>query len=406
MPEQQRPKSHQAGKWFLWSGVLAAVSVGGWLVYAALLNRPAAPIPVALVEVQRGNIESTINESGTVELRGQKTVKSPIEGAVEQVLVRPGERVRAGQTLLTLRLPERQTALAAQQLQIQQQTINLKRQQQRVQDAREQLTIEERKLKGIADLATQGVLSQQQLQDREDRVRTARNSLRDAEAGVATASIDLQKAQLEQQRIVRQLQNSTITAPIDSVVLDVKVKDGEGVQLRTDLLTLGDPSQEYIQLQLSTLDANRVRPNQLARVSVIGPDASVFTGRGASLYPQALASQPQAGSRQSEQATVPTLVKLDRPSRRLIPGSQVNVEIVLEQASNVVLLNTEAIQRSSAQPFVWIKARDGTAQQQPITLGLEGLLNVEIKSGLTPADRVILPPAEPPLKPNTPIVAK
>ncbi|MCZ0901363.1 efflux transporter periplasmic adaptor subunit, partial [Microcoleus sp. HI-ES] len=109
------------------------------------------------------------------------------------------------------------------------------------------------------------------------------------------------------------------------------------------------------------------------------------------------------GSNQGSQATVPATVRLDAPTRTLIPGSQVSVEIILQQRQKVVVLNTEAIVRSESKPFVWIRDSQGKAQKRSVTLGLEGLTQVEVTSGLRPGDSVVTPPSEPSLKPGTPI---
>jgi len=175
-------------------------------------------------------------------------------------------------------------------------------------------------------------------------------------------------------------------------VLGVEVKDGDGVDRRTQLLTLGNPAQEVVKLKLSTLNAAQVRINQLARVSVIGPDSTVFTGRVRALYPQAIASDDSSGgSSASGQVTVPTTVLLDRPTQTLIPGSQVNVEIVLQQRQNVVVLDVETIQQDGSKPFVWVVDEANTVRQQPVTLGLEGLTQVEVTTGLQVGDRIAVP---------------
>ena len=382
-----------------WTAGITLVGLAGVAGYWVLANRPNPAVPVSFVTAERGKVENTINESGTVELRGQKTIRSPIEGAVDDVLIIPGQRVRAGQTLLTLRYPERQTSLANQQLLIQQQEATLERNRQRIGEAEAELAVEKQRLNQLANLVTQGAIDRQRFQDQEARVRRAQVAVRDAKASVETGTLELERSRLEKQRLTQQLQNSIVTAPFEAIVLDVKVKDGEGVAIRTDLLTLGDPNQEYIQLRLSTLDAARVRLKQPARISVIGPNPEVFTGKVYNLYPQAIVPEnARQGNRQSEQATVPALVKIDKPTRVLIPGSQVNVEIVLDQAQDAVTLNPEAIQRGEGKPFVWVQDSAGKAQKRPVTLGLEGLLNVAITSGLAPGEKVIIPPAEPPLR--------
>ena len=125
-----------------------------------------------------------------------------------------------------------------------------------------------------------------------------------------------------------------------------------------------------------------------------------------SLYPQAIAPDAEGqsgrsrGGDQSSQATVPATVRLERPTHSLIPGSQVNVELVIEQRPDVVALNTEAIQRTGATPFVWVQDDAGKAEKRSVTLGLEGLVAVEVKSGLQPGEKVIVPPPELPLEPG------
>ena len=396
-------------QWLVWLGALALVSRGVWLTYVLFVERSADPVAVSLLTVERGTVETTINESGTVELREQRSLKSPTEGAVDQVLVQPGDKVKSGQVLVTLRYPERQTALGNQQLQIQQEEITLARNRQKIVEAQEQLIADERERRNLAALAVEGAVAQKQVQEQEDKVRNTRATLREAQADARTAALELRILQLERQGIQQQLKDTVVTAPLNGIVLGVNVKDGDGVELRTDLLTLGDPTQVLVKLQLSTLNAVRVRVNQLARVSVIGPNAQTFTGRIQSLYPQALTPEEierQGNRKQSDQPTIPATVRLDTPTRTLIPGSGVNVEVVLEQRQNVVVLNTEAIQGSEPNAFVWVRDSQSKAQKRPITLGLEGLLTAEVNSGLRPGDQVVLPPPEPPLESGMPVTPK
>lgn len=391
--------------WFIWSGLLALLTFVGVVFFGLVWNRPPDPVPVSVVTVGRDTVESSISESGTVELRGQVTLRSPIEGAIDQVFVKPRDRVPAGKTLMTLRFPERQTALPDQQLQIQRQAVALARNRQRVEEAQVQLKLAQQRLERLRSLAAAGAISQQAFEEQEQQVRTAQTQLRDAQADVRTATIELERLKVERQQILQQLDNSVITAPMAAVVLDVKVNSGDGVQFRTELLTLGDPTQEFIQLQLSTLNAARIQLNQIARVTVIGPDPTVYAGRVYNIYPQAVVpgNNESASNNQETQATVPAVVKLDRPSRKLIPGAPVNVEILLDQRQNVVTLPTQALQRTEDETFVWIRDRQGKAQKQPITTGMEGVLNIEVTQGLQPGEQVIIPPADPPLKPGVPV---
>jgi HlyD family secretion protein len=395
----QNPKTRKSrGLGLLGLGILAVASIGAWPAYSRFFQRSPDAVAVRLVNAELGTVETTVNVSGTVQLQGQQTLKSPAEGAVEQVWVRPGDRIKAGQVLITLRNPERQTALSTQQIKITQQDIALTRNRQKILESREQLKLDQQRLQSLRSLSEAGAIALSEVQEQETKVRTTLVELRTAEADARTAALELQNLRLEQQRIQQQLDNTVITAPIDGVVLGVNVQDGDGVELRTELLTLGNPSEELVQLQLSTLNAAQVRVNQIARVSIIGPNPQIFTGRVESLYPQAVVASGTDGGGQSDeqsgQATVPTTIQLDAPTQSLIPGGQVSVEIVLEQRKNVVTLGAEAIQRSPSEPFVWVLEDGNTVRQQPITLGLEGLTTVEITSGLKPGASVVLPPPD------------
>ena len=56
------------------------------------------------------------------------------------------------------------------------------------------------------------------------------------------------------------------------------------------------------------------------------------------------------------------------------------------------------------KPYVWVRDNQGKAQKQNITLGLEGLTNIEVTSGLRPGATVVLPPTDSKLKPGMPVL--
>ncbi|MEP0883557.1 efflux RND transporter periplasmic adaptor subunit [Trichocoleus sp. ST-U3] len=363
----------------------------------------------------------------------------------ELTLARSRQKVEEAQERLTTARRELQNRVN-QQAAIRKQELSIKRNQQKIAEAQEKLTAAQQELKQLQVLADKGFIPANELQNQQEQVRDAQSALRDAQLEASTSNLELQNLQqqrqtdqqeildkvataqtelrqaqlevattsrdiqmkvLEIKNLQQQLQNNIVTAPIQGKVLNIMVKNGNGVNIGNDLLTLGDPTQELVKLNLSTLNAAKVKSNQRVRISVIGPDAKKFTGRVQSLYPQAIASTSSSSEQESQsgQATVPATVKLDQPTRRLIPSSQVSVEIILQQRQNVVVLNTEAIQRSGSKPFVWVRDQ-GKAQKRDVSLGLEGLTTVEVTSGLQPGDSVVLPPPDASLEPGTPVIVQ
>jgi HlyD family secretion protein len=480
---QKSKKKLKAGmKWLILSGFVSLLGTCGWFIYLRNFQQSSPALAVQIATAKQENIEISINESGTLGLGGQQSLKSPGEVTVEKVLVEIGNKVKIGQQLLILRNSQQQNSLAKQDLQIikQENTLSRSRQKvveaqdkveiaqrelrepvkqqldirkaqleiersrQKVLEAKQKLTTDEKELKQLQVLSEKGFIPGKELQQQQSAVLQAEASVKDAELDVKNKTIELeakafemqrqtelqqkllaeqaalkeaysdvntqirelQSLQIDRENLQKQLQNNIMTAPITGKVLDVKVNNGDGVKPGDILLTLGNPIEEEVTLELGTLDAAKVKVNQLARVKVIGPDSQVFNGRVKNISPLAVSPEGGGGSGRrgggsSGQAKVSAIIQLGRPTGKLIPGSQVSVEIIVQQRLNVLAVGLEAIQRSEEKPFIWIKDNDGKAQKRIVTLGLEGATKVEVESGLSKGEKIILPPPDTPLEIGT-----
>ncbi len=383
-----------ARAWIAWSAVLGAVSFGGLLLYNRMLTSISEPLPVNLIEVNKGTVEDIINESGIVELGEQQPLKASVEGAVAKVLVKVGDSLEAGQQLVLLEGSQQQNSWNEYQLKLQEANLDIESSHQKVAKEKEALVVVQKKLQADQKLFERGFISQEELQNQTDRVTNAQATLGEAEQAVRRAMLRLQLLELQGQELQGQLHQNVVVAPGDSKVLEVTVQRGDVVERGDTLLTIGNPQQELVKLELSILNARKVQLGLPVRINVIGTASETFTGRVKSL--SLIAKRAATGN----QATVSAIVELDNPSGKLIPGSQVSVDIILEQYQDVVILPTQTIQRTAAGTFVWLQDREGKAQKQPVTLGMEGITTMAVESGLKPGDRVILPLENSPLKPG------
>lgn len=240
------------------------------------------------------------------------------------------------------------------------------------------------------------------IQQAREKVITVQSQVDTAESNLRLARLAVDELRLKTQEIEQQLQKNIISSPISGIVLDVKVRPGDVVELGDEALTVGDPNREVVELQLSTLNAREVEVYQTARVNLIGPDADTYEARvdSVSLKAGTEDSNSSSFSRNESGPGVAAILRLNEPSDTLISGSQVEVEIVVEQRQNVVVLEIEAIQEPEADPFVWRILDSNTVEKQPVTLGLEGLTTVEIESGLQAGDRIAIPPIDATLEPG------
>lgn len=483
--EPSKSKLKKGVKWLLISSIVTIFGVGGWLFYLSNFQKKTNAVSVPIETVTTGDVENTINESGTVELGGQQNLKSPGEVTVEKVFIKVGDRVRRGQQLLELRNSQQQSTIAEQDVQIRKQELVLVRSREKVTEAQDKLALAQKELRepikqqldirkeelslarnrekvvetqakleagqkelqNLQALSQKGFIAGEELQrqqatvrelesslknaqldvntkiieiqslnvskqrqtEQQDKVLTAQTALKDAISEVNKETREMEKLRVDRANKIAQVQNNLVIAPIIGKVLDVKVRNGDGIKPGDVLLTLGNPAQELIKLQLGTLDAAKVKVSQKARIKVIGPDSTVFTGRVQAIHPQAITSEgggssfpPGGGS--SSQAKVPATVQLEEATGKLIPGSQVSVEIIVQQRQNVVAVNLEAIQREAEKPFVWIRDHNGKAQKRTVALGLESATKIEVKSGLKSGEKIIIPSPDIVIEPGMAVV--
>jgi HlyD family secretion protein len=493
--DYQAKRAYQRGvKWLIIATLFTGVSLAGVALYYKLEKPGSKPVAAGLQKVELGTIENKISEGGTVALGGQRTIKSPADSAVDRVFVKMGDRIIAGQNLISLRSTEGENSLRQKQLEIQNQELVVERNRQKVEEAKtklkiakinykndlekyqqqvkslqiaqkikiqksqaalereqeklievqEDLTVAEAELNKLNLLLAKGFIPQTDLDAKKATIRDKQAILRDKKLelknkifdletdknefvktdpppnndSILTAEIALQDAQSELLKSLSEFQklkvgykeqesklkNNLVTSPLEGIVLNINVKQGDGIKLGDDLITIGDRHQELVQLKLSTLNAAQIKPNQSARITIIGPNSKPFSGRVEWVNLQATSSENSQSGSPSGQPTVAATVKLDQPTGVLIPGSPVSVEIILEQEKDIIAVNIELIQSEGDSSFVWKLDANNQAQKQPVTLGLKGLTQVEVKSGLKVGDTLIIPPADIQIQPGMLII--
>jgi HlyD family secretion protein len=361
------------------------------------------------VAVKKGSVEVTITESGTVELGGQQTFKSPGDVTVEAVEVEERQQIEAGTVMLVLRDRDLERELNTQQIENQKAENRLVRQQEVVQEKQEKLQTAQVRLKDSQSLLDRGFISEDDFRADQQAVDDAIAAIKDAQVELTNAELDVQNSQLTLENTSIQLSDNQILSPMNAVVLNVNVQPGDGVKQEGSLLTIGDPTKETVRLQLATLSAAKVKVNMPVRVSMIGPNPQVFTGRISRVSPQAVSSSGGgdafSGGGGDQQGKVEAEAILDSPSNgSLIPGVVASVEVILNQRQSVITVPVTALQTEGDRSFVWLKDNVGKAQKQPVKVGLQNLESAEIISGLKVGDEIAaaLPP-EMEITPGTPL---
>lgn len=199
-----------------------------------------------------------------------------------------------------------------------------------------------------------------------------------AQAGaVAVAAANLQ-------RFETALGFTKIVAPFAGVVtarnvdLGAFIPAGSGAG-STAILTVMDFSTVRVQVPMTELEAPLVATNQPVKVSVEGLPGRVFEGRVTRL----------AYALDDATRTMLVEAELLNPKLELRPGMYATVKVGVEKHLGVLLVPVEALVMEKANAFVFL-AVDGKARKTPVKIGFNDGKQVEIATGLTGSEKVLL----------------
>lgn len=308
----------------------------------------AVSLPVAVTEVREGDLVLSISTTGQVRSDGEATLKAEVSGTIEQVLVRPGDRVRRGQPLV--RLDTRPFDLNVQEA---------------------EAAVAEAEVRYVDAIAPDSIVLGRAPTDEQRRIALARS-------GLPGARVRLDRAKLERERAV-------ITAPFDGMVDRVDRTMGERVQSGETITRVVNLNALRVEASVLEHDLPLVRQGGQATVtSASVPDRSV-PGRVTAVLP-VIDTVTRAGR---------VFVRIPSAGP-LRPGMYADVRLEAQRLTKRRLVPARAVIERDGRPLVFV-VKDGRAQWVYITPGRSNGIDVEVlpdsATGLIPVevgDRVIV----------------
>lgn len=305
-------------------------------------------LPVVAGEVFDGDLVLSINTTGQVRSDSEGRIRSEVAGTVERVLVRPGDRVRRGQTVVALDprpfdidLAEAQVALA----QAQQQYEDLYR----------------------PDSAATGVMP--------DQKRLDAFVIR---SGLAAARVRLDRAKLTRERAM-------IVAPFTGVVDRITTVAGDRLNAGQEIAQLVDLDNLRIEAAVLEHDLPLIRVGGEAVITSAAIPGDAIAGRVQAILPM-VDSTTRAGR---------AFVRA-QGGGKLRPGMYADVRLEAQRLTDRRLVPSRSIIERDGRPLVFV-IRDGRAQWTYVLPGRSNGRETEILpdsvSGIipvNPGDRVIV----------------
>ena len=235
-------------------------------------------------------------------------------------------------------------------------------------------------------------------------VATARLDFRKARAdlavlrqrGTPASGIDLALARLKvdlgnQRLSLADLVASqlTVRAQSSGTITSVLTTRGASVDPTTPLMRINDLGNLVVALDLSEFDVGHVQIGALAKITVDALGGREYEGRVIDVAP--------SGNSVGGVVNFPVIIALNSAASSgrgigPLPGMSVSAKIVTASRSGVVRVPVSAASGGD-HPEVQVQGPSGAVTAQPVKLGLEDPQFVEVRSGLRPGQRVLVPPA-------------
>ncbi len=383
--------------------ILAFAVVGGLRVAQVISAKKEEPkkgrrnqIPlVEVAAVTRGLVEDKILRAGDIAAKTQVTIYSKVQGWVEKINVREGDRVRAGQVLATLDAREAGAAVAQSKASLEAATARLKQVkatseeavQSQIQQTKANLELADADLKRAQELHGKDFIARQQLDEARTKFNVAKaaydlaqNNLQqktwENEIGLAEAQVRQAKANLDLMQA--QLANLSILSPMNGIVTKRYVDPGTMAKDSTAILTLMELDVVKMVVNVIEREVVLLKKGQPVKVSVTG-----FPGRG---FPGRIEIITPALDPQSRTAEIQILIP--NPDHILKPGMFGRVEIPLRSNPKALLIPIQALLTQDDKDFVYVY-RDGKAYRRSVRKGIVKDEFVEILQGLHPQEQVV-----------------
>lgn len=320
-PANRRPSKITPPRLIIAGGVVLALAVGAWL----LLKPKTDVTPYRMAEVTRGDVTSSVSASGTLQALVTVDVGSQISGQIKDINVDFNDKVKKGQVLATID-PQTYTSRVRQgQAQVAASTA------QRNQ-AQAQAAVAMANYNRTKSLFDKGFVSQAQVDADLAAYKATQASVASAAAQIASSQAGLASNQVD-------LSRTTITAPIDGIVIDRKIQVGNTVAASLQAPVLFTIAQDLSQLQanisVGEADIGQLREDQTVNFTVDAfPDDS-FTGTVTQVRKQPTTAQ--------NVTSYVVIAQAANPDMKLLPGMTANADIVLQERRNVLKVPTAAL---------------------------------------------------------------
>lgn len=374
--------------------VVAAVALTRWITRDR--------VAVRVSRVSRQTLESTTSTNGKVEPIHEYQAHSAFAGVVKRLYVQVGDKVSAGELLVTMDDTDIRSRLAGADVSISTAKIGLDATQHNgTQEERlalagdlERATLQRQQaasdLASLQQLEQRGAASAAEVAAAQQRLQTATSNLEGLHArgerrygpsDLERARQQLANAEADKAAAERSYDAANIRSPINGTVYSVPVAEYDYVPAGEDLLDVADLNQIQVRAYFDEPEIGKLANGQQVKI--------VWDAKPNATWHGHIAQVPSTVITYGTRNVGECLITVDDASGDLLPNTNVTVTVTTSQSSNVLSIPREALHTDGPQDYVY-RIVNNKLVRTPVHLGVVNLTRVEIISGLKENDVVAL----------------
>jgi len=367
--------------------VLALLALGllGWLLFAP------APLATELATVRTGPMQVAVSNQGQVRIHDKYVLAAPVAGRLARSALDDGDPVRRGQVLATLYptpMDPRQREQA--QARLESARALAREAEMRVQRSASDLALAASERSRVERLVAEKFVSPQAM----EKARSAEAAARaEADAARARSQATQGDVRAAQAALIaadaaaadqRGQQPLPLTSPVDGYVLKVHEKSERIVAAGTPLVSVGNPADYEIVVDVLSTDAVRIRPGQTMWLDDWGGGQSLrATVR--LVEPVAFTKVSALGVEEQRVNVIATPVDALGP---LGDGYRVEARVVTWEAGQVRKAPGSSLFRVGDAWHVFAVA-DGRIRERTVKIGQRNQEEAQVLDGLADGEQVV-----------------
>jgi HlyD family secretion protein len=347
--------------------------------------------------VARGDLVRDLNVQGRVVAAVSPTLYSPATGTVT-LRVQPGDAVGIGQVLAIIDSPEVRAEFMQEQSTLDRLSAEFEREKiqsrkariksrQTIDLAQVKLTAAEREMRRADESMQTNAISEVDYERARDELSRAKvehaHAVQDAQLEIeslefetTTRSLAVDRQQLVVAELNRQVEDLSIRSPVEGIVGNVSVEQKSLVTENAPLVTVVDLTAFEVEVRIPESYADDLG---IGLAGDVRYNNSIFRGELVSLSPEVVNSEVTGRIRFSGE--VP-------PGLR--QNQRVTVRVMMDELPDVLKLQRGSFAENGGGRTAFVLAGNGLAQRRSIQLGARSAGEVEVISGLSEGDRVII----------------